>query len=241
MMVTAALVGKVLWVLGVVAWYVIRYPFERRASRVPIVTSRRSQADKIALALALLGLAVLWRGLLGGRSGKQGLLRPNAGSLGRAEGWRLTVLGLTLLGLGAAGIWDARWLLFLSLAFGFVEHYRYGELPDSIGAQVHLGDAWMMLESVKPNSSTPAQLGARTQSLTIFVDDVAAHYTKAKSAGATSEVPLIVGDVIRNVNGKQMTSLEMLRSNLRALAPGSPVTLQIQREGRLMYVSFTLE
>ena len=32
-----------------------------------------------------------------------------------------------------------------------------------------------------------------------------------------------------------------LREALRALKPGSPVTLQIQREGRLMYVSFTLE
>jgi S1-C subfamily serine protease len=63
----------------------------------------------------------------------------------------------------------------------------------------------------------------------------------AKAAGATSEVPLAVGDVIRNLNGKQMTSLEMLRSNLRALASGSPVTLQIQRDGRLMYVSFTLD
>jgi serine protease Do len=63
----------------------------------------------------------------------------------------------------------------------------------------------------------------------------------AKTAGATSEVPLAVGDVIRNLNGKQMTSLEMLRSNLRALAPGAPITLQIQRDGRLMYVSFTLD
>jgi len=63
----------------------------------------------------------------------------------------------------------------------------------------------------------------------------------AKTAGATSEVPLAVGDVIRNLNGKQMTSLEMLRSNLRMLAPGAPVTLQIQRDGRLMYVSFTLD
>jgi serine protease Do len=63
----------------------------------------------------------------------------------------------------------------------------------------------------------------------------------AKAAGATSEVPLAVGDVIRNLNGKQMTSLEMLRSNLRTLAPGAPVTLQIQRDGRLMYVSFTLD
>jgi hypothetical protein len=72
-------------------------------------------------AVMLLGLGVLWRGLLGGHGGTQGLLRPRAGSLGRVEGWRLTVLGVTLLGLGAAGIWDARWLLFLSLAFGFVE------------------------------------------------------------------------------------------------------------------------
>jgi serine protease Do len=63
----------------------------------------------------------------------------------------------------------------------------------------------------------------------------------AKAAGATTEVPLAVGDIIRNINGKQMTGLEMLRSNLRALPAGSPVTLQIQRDGRLMYVSFTLD
>jgi hypothetical protein len=73
------------------------------------------------VAALFLGLAVLWRGLAGGRHGERGLLRPQAGSLGRAEGWRLTVLGLTLIGLGAAGIWEARWLLFLSLGFGFVE------------------------------------------------------------------------------------------------------------------------
>jgi protein-S-isoprenylcysteine O-methyltransferase Ste14 len=59
MMVTAASVGKLLWVLGVVAWYIIRYPFERRAKRVPIVTNRRSRAEALALALALIGLAVL--------------------------------------------------------------------------------------------------------------------------------------------------------------------------------------
>jgi hypothetical protein len=31
------------------------------------------------------------------------------------------------------------------------------------------------------------------------------------------------------------------RDAVRGLAPGAPVTLQIQREGRLMYVSFTLD
>jgi len=63
----------------------------------------------------------------------------------------------------------------------------------------------------------------------------------ARTAGATSEVPLAIGDVIRSVNGKEMTTLEGLGSSLRTLQSGAPVTLQIQREGRLMYVSFTLD
>ncbi|APO73370.1 phospholipid methyltransferase protein [Rhizobium etli 8C-3] len=54
-----AVVGKILWVLGVVAWYVIRYPFERRAKRVRVVSHRRSSIEKIGLASALLGLAIV--------------------------------------------------------------------------------------------------------------------------------------------------------------------------------------
>lgn len=77
--------------------------------------------QSLAAALGLLGLMLLWRGLGGGRSGERGLLRRRAGALGRAEGWRLTVLGLALAGLGAASLWEARWLLFLALGIGFVE------------------------------------------------------------------------------------------------------------------------
>ncbi|QPB20095.1 protein-S-isoprenylcysteine O-methyltransferase [Rhizobium sp. 007] len=54
-----AVVGKVLWVLGVVAWYIIRYPFERRAKRVRVVSHRRSRIETIGLASALLGLAIV--------------------------------------------------------------------------------------------------------------------------------------------------------------------------------------
>ena len=69
--------------------------------------------------------------------------------------------------------------------FGFVEHYRYGQPNGSVsGAQMHLGDAWIMLKTAKPNSSGPAQLGYGTQSLTVFVNDVDAHYRKVKSSGA---------------------------------------------------------
>jgi hypothetical protein len=73
------------------------------------------------VAALLLGCALLWRGLCGGPNGRRGLVRPQAGSLGRAEGWRVTVLGVTATGLGLAGILEAHWLLFLSLTFGFVE------------------------------------------------------------------------------------------------------------------------
>ena len=63
----------------------------------------------------------------------------------------------------------------------------------------------------------------------------------ARAAGATSDVPLQPRDVIRSLNNRQMPTLQALRDALRALTPGTPVTLQIQREGQLMYVSFTLE
>ena len=38
-----------------------------------------------------------------------------------------------------------------------------------------------------------------------------------------------------------MFTLDQLRTALHELKPGAPVTLQVQREGRLMYVSFTFE
>ncbi len=55
----AASIGKVVWVLGIIAWYVIRYPFERRARRSRVVSDRRSRSDSVGLASALVGLAML--------------------------------------------------------------------------------------------------------------------------------------------------------------------------------------
>jgi serine protease Do len=63
----------------------------------------------------------------------------------------------------------------------------------------------------------------------------------ARAAGATSEVPLQPRDIIRMVNNKKMSTLEELRQTMRSIKPGASVTLQIQREGRLMYVPFTLD
>jgi len=63
----------------------------------------------------------------------------------------------------------------------------------------------------------------------------------ARAAGANTEIPLAVGDIIRDLNGRQMNSLETLRNTLRSLPPGAPVTLQLQREGRLIYLAFNLD
>jgi len=63
----------------------------------------------------------------------------------------------------------------------------------------------------------------------------------ARAAGATSEVPIQPRDVIRSLNNQQIATLQGLKDTVKALKPGSAVTLQIQREGRLMYVAFTLE
>jgi len=77
-----------------------------------------------------------------------------------------------------------RALAWLTTTFGFVEHYRYGD-PVS-GAQMLLGNACIMLREERPRSASPVQLGGLgTQSLTVFVEDVEAHYERAKAAGAT--------------------------------------------------------
>ena len=73
-------------------------------------------------------------------------------------------------------------IAWLTLAFSFIEHYRYGE--PVTGAQMHLGNAWVMLRRARAGSLTPAQVGCETQSLTVFVDNVDAHFERAKSAGA---------------------------------------------------------
>ncbi len=59
MTISIASVGQIAWVLGIIAWYVIRYPFERRAKRVRVVSDRRSPTDIFGLACALLGLAIV--------------------------------------------------------------------------------------------------------------------------------------------------------------------------------------
>jgi len=73
---------------------------------------------------------------------------------------------------------------WLTNTFGFTEHYRYGGGRQVEGAQMHLSDAWIMLNRARPGRASAAQAGLQTQSLTVFVEDVDSHYGRAKAAGA---------------------------------------------------------
>ena len=90
---------------------------------------------------------------------------------------------------------------WLTRVFGFTERYRYGD-PIS-GAQMHLGAAWIMVKRARAGQASPAQLGFGTQSLTVFVDDVDAHFHRVKSAGAN-----IVEDLHEAIYGERQFGVE---------------------------------
>jgi uncharacterized glyoxalase superfamily protein PhnB len=99
----------------------------------------------------------------------------------------------------------AKAITWLTRVFGFTEHYHYGDPVKISGAQMFLGEAWIMLHNARPGSRSPAEAGFRTQSLTVFVDNVDAHFEQAKSAGAK-----IVEDLHETEYGERQYGVEDL-------------------------------
>ena len=83
---------------------------------------------------------------------------------------------------------DARAAIrFLCAAFGLVELFSVPESgPGVRHAQLKLGTNVVMLGSVRLDEgmASPQALGAATQALYVYVEDVGAHYERARSAGA---------------------------------------------------------
>ena len=52
-------VAAIVWFAGLVGWYIIRYPFERRAKKVGVSTSLFDRRESSLLALALVGMFVI--------------------------------------------------------------------------------------------------------------------------------------------------------------------------------------
>ena len=53
------LVAKIIWVLGVVGWFVIRYPYARRARRTNKVGRTDSRRELVLMAISAAGLGVV--------------------------------------------------------------------------------------------------------------------------------------------------------------------------------------
>jgi PhnB protein len=75
---------------------------------------------------------------------------------------------------------------FLTSAFGFTEKYR---MTDDEGRVNHAevvigGDGVVMLGTPGSDYKNPRGLGGKTQQIYVYVDDVDAHYERAKAAGA---------------------------------------------------------
>jgi hypothetical protein len=79
------------------------------------MSSSTTISPELASLLAgVLGLVSIWLGL-------RRLLSARGSTLGRIEGFRQLVVGLVLVGLATALMWQLRWLALLSLGIGFVE------------------------------------------------------------------------------------------------------------------------
>jgi uncharacterized glyoxalase superfamily protein PhnB len=74
---------------------------------------------------------------------------------------------------------------FLGRAFGFKETLRFtGEEGYVNHAEAWLGDAQIYLGDPGEQYKNPKRLGQETVGLYVLVDDVDAHYARAKAAGA---------------------------------------------------------
>jgi serine protease Do len=60
----------------------------------------------------------------------------------------------------------------------------------------------------------------------------------ARTSGAAHDVPVLPGDVIVSMNDVPTMTLDYLRTALKRLGPADPVVLQVEREGKLMFLSF---
>ena len=85
------------------------------------------------------------------------------------------------------------------------------------------------------------ELDQKTVAMTQGLRDPYGVVVAARAAGARTEVPLAVGDVIRSVNGEKISSLDGLREKMKVISQGTPVAIQVQRENKLMFVGFVQE
>jgi len=74
---------------------------------------------------------------------------------------------------------------FLTSAFGFTEKVRMTDDSGRVNhAEVQIADGVVMFGTPGEDYKNPKKLGGKTQSVYVYVDDVDAHFERAKAAGA---------------------------------------------------------
>jgi serine protease Do len=79
----------------------------------------------------------------------------------------------------------------------------------------------------------PAERHSKSPSVGVLVT--------AKLRGSDVKPELVVGDVIRSVNGAPVSSVAALRAMLNDFKLGDAIALQVERNGKLMYVAFDVD
>jgi serine protease Do len=64
---------------------------------------------------------------------------------------------------------------------------------------------------------------------------------QAADSHSAAHPALVSGDVIHAMNGTHIDSVNLLRSSLDQLKPHSPLVLQIERDGKLMFIDFQID
>jgi protein-S-isoprenylcysteine O-methyltransferase Ste14 len=52
-------IAKLVWVTGIIGWYVIRYPYQRRSRKTPVASRRERVREGILLTISFTGLFIL--------------------------------------------------------------------------------------------------------------------------------------------------------------------------------------
>src|ERR1700741_2174655 len=100
-----------------------------------------------------------------------------------------------------------------------------------------------------PCGTAPVEMGNRATFICLTKTSDGARLTSAQSsvkvmivvaraADPDVDASLTAGDVIHSINDVPVKTIEGLRAALDQLKPNSPVVLQIEREGKLMFVPF---
>ena len=173
------------------------------------------------------------------------------GGPAEAVGMRIGDIVLTVDGKDATSL---PYVAFHMLSRDAGEEVHFDVLRGStqVGLDVTLKERPHEMDQVSaladPEKNLVPQLGILAveidKNIASMIDDLRDPYgliVAARAAGATGEVPLTTGDVIRSFNRQPMTTLERLRAALKALPSGAPIVLQIQREGKLQFVTFSLQ